>query len=304
MNSKRRRASFAALTGVLVVLLGAVALWGFGQAGSGPQAAPAAAVQPSVDLGSVSWPSVGAGAIGVNDGEVAASTDQAYPMASISKVVTVLMLLEKRPLQPGEQGDSILFTETESQDYLAYQDRGQSATLVPAGTELTEYQMLEGILVGSASNFADMLVARVWGGNGEFAAAAEEFLARQSLVGITMVEPTGIDRRNTATPTALVALGRLALSHPVVAEIVAKRSIDLPGVGAIENTNDLLGDPGVVGIKTGTLEGYSLLSAQDLVDAQGTPVRVFVVVMEQSDDTERYRSARDLLAQAANLLQR
>lgn len=302
MNSNRRRSSFAALPVVLIVLLGAVALWGYGQAWGDPQTKPDAAAHRSVDLSAVSWPAVGAAAIGLNDAEVTASSDQALPMASISKVVTVLMLLEERPLQPGEVGDTIVFTADEARDYLAYRDRGQSALLVPAGTELTQYQMLEGILVGSASNFADMLVDRAWGGNGDFAAAAEAFLARENLAGITMVEPTGIDPRNTATPASLIALGRRALAHPVVAEIVAKPSIDLPGVGYVENTNDLLADPGVVGIKTGTLGGYSLLSAKDLEDDQGAPVRVFVVVLEQSDDEERYRAARHLLDQVSNLL--
>lgn len=302
MNSKRRRSSYAAFPVVLIVLLGAVALWGYGQAWGDPQAEPDASVQRSVDLSAVSWPSAGAAAIGLVDGEVAASSDQALPMASISKVVTVLMLLEERPLRLGEQGDTIVFTAHEDQDYLAYRDRGQSALLVPIGTELTEYQMLEGILVGSASNFADMLVDRVWSGRGDFTAAAEAFLARENLTGITMIEPTGIDPRNTATPASLIDLGRRALAHPVVAEIVAKRSIDLPGVGYVENTNDLLADAGVVGIKTGTLGGYSLLSAKDLGDDQGTPVRVFVVVLEQSDDEERYRAARHLLDQVANLL--
>lgn len=302
MNSRRRRSSYAALPVVLIVLLGAVALWGYGQAWGDPQAKPDAAAHRSVDLGSVSWPTTGAAAIGLIDGEVMASSDRALPMASISKVVTVLMLLEERPLQLGEQGDTIVFTADEDQDYLVYQDRGQSALLVPVGTALTEYQMLEGILVGSASNFADMLVDRVWSGEGDFTAAAEAFLARENLTGITMIEPTGIDPRNTATPASLIALGRRALAHPVVAEIVAKRSIDLPGVGYVENTNDLLADPGVVGIKTGTLSGYSLLSAQDLEDDQGVPVRVFVVVLEQSDDAERYRAARHLLDQVANRL--
>ena len=93
---------------------------------------------------------------------------------------------------------------------------------------------------------------------------------------MTVVEPTGMDSGNAASPSALIPLAQKALANPVIAEIVAKQSVDLPGAGHVENTNGLLADPGVLGLKTGTLDGWNLLSAKDVADRRHdrAPVRV------------------------------
>ncbi len=149
------------------------------------------------------------------------------------------------------------------------------------------------MLLGSACNYADILVTDIWGDDAAYAQAAGEFLAARGLDGISVVEPTGIDPTNTATPSALIELGRQALEDRVIAEIVATSEVELPGAGHVENTNDLLADPGVVGIKTGTLDGSNLLSAKDIVVGDRT-VRVYAVVLSQADDEARFVASRAL----------
>ena len=123
------------------------------------------------------------------------------------------------------------------------------------GGSLTQYQMLQGMLIGSAGNYTDRLVSTIWPNDRVFAAAAKTWLAKHNLAGITVVEPTGIDPANTADPASLIALARVALAEPVIAEIVRTPSVTLPGAGAVVNTNDLLTDPAVIGLKTGSLRG-------------------------------------------------
>lgn len=243
------------------------------------------------------WPSEGQAAVAIADGEIVASSDSPVPMASISKVLTALMVLEERPLEPGEQGGDFWFTEEWDVAYRDYLARGESALKIPVDGMLTQHQLLQGMLIGSACNYADILVTSIWGDEAAFASAATAFVTGNGLEGITMVEPTGIDARNTATPEALIELGRLALENPVIAEIVATPSVDLPGAGFVENTNDLLADPGVVGIKTGTLEGSSLLSAKDVPDEDGGTTRVYAVVLGQPDDDARFTASRALYDQ-------
>ncbi|WP_456285317.1 hypothetical protein M1D46_08780 [Microbacterium sp. JZ70] len=245
----------------------------------------------------IDWPSQGQAAVAIADGDVVASSDAPVPMASISKVVTALMVLEERPLEPGEQGGDYWFTEEWDIAYRDYIARGESALKIPVDGMLTQHQLLQGMLIGSACNYADILLTSIWGDEAAFATAAAAFVSENGLDGITMVEPTGIDTRNTATPEALIELGRLALENPVIAEIVATPSVDLPGAGLVENTNDLLADPGVVGIKTGTLEGSSLLSAKDVPDGDGETTRVYAVVLGQPDDDARFTASRELYAQ-------
>lgn len=271
-----------------------------------PTSAPAAgsgAVAPGVESDAIDWPDHGAAAIAVGDGEVISHSDEVLPMASITKLVTALMVLEERQLQVGDTGVEYHFIEMWVDSYDEYLARGESALKVPAGGVLTEYQLLQGMLIGSACNYADILVSEMWGDDDAFAVAAADFLSRHGLDGITIVEPTGIDPRNTATASALITLGRAAMAHPVIAEIVAIPEVKLPGAGLVENTNNLLGDAGVVGIKTGTLDGSSLLSAKDVRQGDGT-VRVFAVVLSQPDDDARFVTSRALYASVERQLAR
>ncbi|GGH38500.1 hypothetical protein [Microbacterium album] len=299
---RRQRLARSGLFVVLAVALGAgIASFANSAVGSGvgpEQGIEAEVVRqelPSLDADRMPWPAEGSAAVAAGDGPALARSEEAAPMASITKLVTALMVLEERPLAPGEHGPDYHFVERWNNSYAEYTERGESALPVPAGGILTQYQLLQGMLMGSACNYADILVTDIWGGDEAFAAAAAVFLERHGLGGIAIVEPTGIDPRNTARPSSLIALARLALAHPVVAEIVATREVELPGAGLVENTNDLLDDPGVVGVKTGTLDGSSLLSAKDVV-VGGESVRVYVVVLHQLDDDARFAESRALYA--------
>jgi D-alanyl-D-alanine carboxypeptidase (penicillin-binding protein 5/6) len=135
-----------------------------------------------------------------------------------------------------------------------------------------------------------------------YASAANSWLAAHGVPGVTVVEPTGMDPRNTASAGALIPLARKALENPVIAEIVAKQSTLLPGAGTVENTNELLADAGVIGLKTGTLDAWNLLSAKD-VAVGDTTVRLYASVLGQPDDEARLAASRALYAQLEAELQ-
>lgn len=295
---RRRRLARTIVIAVVAVVLvpGAVgitnALLG-GDETPGAVAEVAPETADGLDAALIAWPKRGSAAVAVGNGEVHATADHAVPMASITKLITALMVLDERPLAVGEQGDAYHFITRWNDSYDEYTARGESALRVPAGGALTQYQLLQGMLMGSACNYADILVTEIWGDDAAFAAAAGTFLVENGLDGIVVVEPTGIDPANTATATGLIELGRLAMADPVIAEIVATPAVELPGAGLVENTNELLADPGVAGIKTGTLETSNLLSAKDIATAQGT-VRVYAVALDQPDDAARFSVSRDL----------
>ena len=259
-----------------------------------PVAAPAAAPV---------WPAQGSAAEAVAGipGTLATTADP-DSIASITKVVTALVVLEEMPLAVGEQGPEFRFTSADRSRYWQYLSNGESALNVPAGGSLTEYQMLEGMLVGSANNYADRLAQSLWPSDAVYASAASAWLAGHGVPGVTVYEPTGMDPRNTASPEALVVLAQKALANPVIAEIVAKQSIDLPGAGHVENTNGLLADPGVVGVKTGTLDAWNVLSAKD-VTIGDTTVRLYASVLGQPDDEARLAASRAIYAQLEAELQ-
>ncbi|WP_203137996.1 hypothetical protein [Microbacterium sp. JZ31] len=303
--SRKRRLRLArfGLFIALAVGLGA-GITTFANSAVGPQDAPQAVAEeravaqatlPALDTADIPWPAEGAAAVAVGDGETLTPSDEVHAMASVTKLVTALMVLDAKPLAPGEPGPEFHFVEKWNDSYEEYLARDESALPVPAGGSLTQYQLLQGMLMGSACNYADILVEEIWGDDAAFAAAASEFLPAHGIEDITVVEATGIDPANTATPSALIELGKLALADPVIAEIVATPEIELPGAGLVENTNDLLTDPGVVGIKTGTLDGSNLLSAKDITVGDQT-VRVYAVVLSQADDEARFVESRALYA--------
>jgi len=263
-----------------------------------PTVQAAAITAPSAALSAIEWPEDGSAALGIAGITGAlSSTVDADAIASITKVVTALVVLDAMPLAHGQQGPEFRFTSRDRTTYWNYLRRDESALDVPVGGALTQYQLLQGILIASAGNYADRLASELWPSDAIFAQAAQRWLDRQGLHGITVVEPTGINRGNTATPEALLALAAKAMAHPVIAEIVGTRTAVLPGAGTIENTNDLLTDPAVVGIKTGGLRGhYNLLAAKD-VAVGDTAVRLYAAVLGQPTDALRDGETERLLTE-------
>lgn len=264
----------------------------------------AVGVQTTVaPMSAPAWPGQGAAAVAVEGmPDVLSSADAPESIASITKVVTALLVLDRLPLAPGEQGPTYAFTEADSADYWQYRARGESSLDVPVGGTLTQYQMLQGMLIASANNYAQRLASDLWPSNADFVAAANTYLTDRGITGITIVNPTGIEAGNVATPGALIALAEKALQNPVVAEIVRTPELTLPGAGSFRNGNPLLADPGVIGIKTGTLDAWNLLSAKELAVGTST-VRVYAAVLGQPGPAERDQASRDLLARLTEEVQ-
>lgn len=264
----------------------------------------AAAVKTEIapaEAAALTWPETGSAAVAVEGIGPASSTTERDEIASITKVATVLMILDELPLQPGEQGPSFDFDYGDTLEYWQYRNMDQSALDVPVGGTLTQYQMLQGILLGSANNYTDRLSDEIWGSDWAFSQASKKWLSDHGLSGITLESPSGFSEFNTASPADLTKLGQLAMMNPVVAEIVATRSAELPGAGTVENTNGMLEDAGVVGIKTGTLSHWNLLTAKD-VPVGGTTVRVYASVLGQDDDDTRLAVTRQLFAEVEKSL--
>ncbi len=281
MFRRRRLAVF----GGLAVVLGASVYVPTAAAADIPEAvasvtAPAVEVQPAAVP---DFPDYGRGAIGAVgfEGVLAASGDQGpFPMASITKVVTALVVLEARPLGAGEQGPEIEFTQADVDAYHEVLAQNGSLQPVRAGMVLTQRQAMETMLVPSANNYAISLARWAYGSVDAYLAAARAWLDEHGLEDTVVVDTSGLSSSNTSTPADLVELGKLAVAHPALAEIVALPSSSAPGVGEYSNTNKLLGIGGVDGIKTGTTTqaGACLLFSTDLAVGSSTVTLVGVIL--------------------------
>jgi D-alanyl-D-alanine carboxypeptidase (penicillin-binding protein 5/6) len=203
-------------------------------------------------------------------------------MASISKLITAMVILKTKPLADvSDPGPRLTFDRADHALYDKYYVMGATIAAMPTGSTMTQRDALETMLVASASNYAEAVAGWAFGSNSAFVSAARTWLADNGLTSTTMVEPTGIDPRNTSTPADLIALGKLALANPVIMQIVAMPHLDIPDFEQMPNTNSLLGSYGVTGLKTGTLEasGSDLLFTSTLDVGASEPLTVVGVVM-------------------------
>ncbi|GGE89511.1 D-alanyl-D-alanine carboxypeptidase family protein [Mycetocola zhadangensis] len=266
--------------GVLVLLLAVIGYLAF--AILRPLPATAATLEPtetiSQTVNQIAWPAFGNGAIGaVGFDGVLSSTgaQESTPMASITKTVTALVVLDAMPLAAGESGPDLTLTSADQRIYSEVIAEGGSAAPVAVGSVFTERQLLEAMMLPSANNYSITLANWAYGSVENFLAATKTWLDKNSLSGTHLADSSGLDPNSRSTPADLVRIGQMAIAHPVLSEIVASQSAELPVIGPVKNTNKLLGQAGVVGLKTGTtrVAGACLLFAAELpVGAQTVTV--------------------------------
>lgn len=258
---------------------------------------------PSPEGSSPTFPNYGASAIGALgfDGVLASGgTAAPLPIASISKIVTALVVLDSFPLDIGEDGATIAFGPADVALYDAYRSVGGKVESVHAGLELTQREVLEVMLVSSANNYAESLATWAFGSTTGYVEMAGSWLSEHRLDQTTIVEPTGMSPLNSSSAADLIDIGKLALGNGVVAQIVGTTAADVPSIGAITNSNKLLGIDGIDGIKTGTLDeaGACLLFSADYTVGD-TTVTVVGVVLGGVDHQSVAAAVRSLLGGVA-----
>ncbi|NLP84904.1 D-alanyl-D-alanine carboxypeptidase [Microbacterium sp. CFH 90308] len=293
---RRRRRRGLLITAIVLAVILAASGGYVGWALSAPLSAPVLSSQtpaaPIPFAATIAVPIEGISAVSVAGADeylgadasgvwMSSGTDETRAIASISKLITALVVLDARPLAPGEPGPTITFDKADHDLYDEYYVLGATIAAMPTGSSMSQYDALATMLVPSASNYAEAVASWAFGSQGAFLSAARAWLNAHGLTSTTIVEPTGISARNTSTLGDLLALGKLAAAHPVLAQILGSPSVSVPGLGVMSNTNTLLGTEGVTGLKTGNLgEGtYSLLYTSSLDVGLAEPLSVTGVVL-------------------------
>lgn len=260
---------------------------------SRPLTAAAITVSEASDLtqaaANLDWPSSGRLAIGATgfDGTIAHSGDQGQaPIASISKIITAMVVLEAKPLSGSDSGPNITYTSADVAIYNQVIAEDGSSAPVSDGLVLSERQSLTTMLLPSANNYAISLAIWAYGSQDAFITAANAWLTSEGLSQSHMDEPSGLSPNNVSTPADLVKLGQIADADPVVSSIVSQQSADIPGVGTLANSNTLLGTEGITGIKTGTTDqaGSCLLFSSTFTVGSHTVQLVGVMLGGSSHD--------------------
>jgi D-alanyl-D-alanine carboxypeptidase (penicillin-binding protein 5/6) len=203
-------------------------------------------------------------------------------MASTAKMMTALLVLEDHPLALNEPGPTITVTPADVNTFFAERNQGESVLPVTAGEQLTEYQLLQGLLLPSASNYAQMVATWDLGTVPAFVARMNTRAAALGMNATHYADVSGFSPLSVSIPADLITLGQTAMLQPAFAQIVAQPQATLPVAGVVRNLDTLLGQGGVVGIKTGHTDeaGGCFVMAADLT-IDGIPTRVYGAVMGQ-----------------------
>ncbi|MGV8851368.1 MAG: D-alanyl-D-alanine carboxypeptidase family protein [Rhodoglobus sp.] len=257
---------------------------------------------PELAKPDIVFPAYGASAIAATDrtGVLAhAGSDEALPIASITKIITALVVLDAKPLAADEAGPTITFGQADLDYYYAQQAQYGLVWPVSNGQQLSQRDVMNVTLLASANNYAQSLALWAYGSEEAFVAAAETWLSAHGLDSTTLTEASGIQRSNTSTALELTEIARLAVATPVIAAIVSTPSVDVPGLGTVNNRNQLLGIDGVDGIKTGTLlDDYACLLFSTDVTIGGESKTFVGVVLGGPDHPTIAEAIRSLIVDA------
>ena len=198
---------------------------------------------------------------------LASHARERVPIASITKLMTVLVALEHVPLEE---------LVTVSYDAAAI---GESTVGLRPGEQLTVLDLIKAVLIQSANDAAYALAEHVGGGDVDaFVAMMNEEASVLRLRDTHFERPDGLDTPgHYSTAHDVTALARVVMRIPVVRRTVRMKTDTIAGGRVLYNWNDLLGSfPGVIGVKTGhtSLAGWSEVAA-----ARGSEVTVYATLL-------------------------
>ncbi|MGH9105123.1 MAG: D-alanyl-D-alanine carboxypeptidase family protein [Acidimicrobiales bacterium] len=176
----------------------------------------------------------------------------ARPLASLTKLVTALVILKDHPLALGQSGPALTVTSAEAAEYRADLAQNQSVARVETGERLTELEALEAMLVPSANNVARILARWDSGNMAAFVAKMNAEASALHLAHTHLVGPAGLNPGSVGAAADMVRLAQDVMANPVLARIVGMVQVTLPEAGTVYNYDRALGHDGIIGIKTGS----------------------------------------------------
>lgn len=146
--------------------------------------------------------------INQNTGETiyAKNTNLPTPIASITKVMTAMVLLDAK-----QSPDEVIYVSDEDIDYL----KGTGSRLA-VGSGLTRNDMLQLALMASENRAASSLASNYPGGRYQFVKAMNAKAQELGLINTHFVEPTGLDSENVSTAEDLAKMIQAAYQYPEI----------------------------------------------------------------------------------------
>jgi D-alanyl-D-alanine carboxypeptidase (penicillin-binding protein 5/6) len=231
------------------------------------------------------WPPEGEAAVSVPSigFDMPSAPETPVPIASLTKMMTAYIILHDHPLGLGQNGSTITITQADLDDYDNDTVTDQANAQVNLGEQITERNLLGGMLVHSANDFAGALARWDAGSIPAFVAKMNKTAASLGMTHTHYADASGYDQSSQSTAEDLLKVAAPDMANPVFAYFVKMPSITLPIAGTLSTYTPLLGLQGVLGVKSGfttAAGGCDVLAVKRMV--HGKTVLVITAVTGQT----------------------
>ncbi len=225
-----------------------------------------------------------------NTGKVLAekNADEKMPPASITKIMTMLLLAEKLDL--GEVSMDDMVTTSKHANSM-----GGSQVWLDVGEQMSIEDLLKATAINSANDAAVAISEHIAGSEEQFVELMNQKAAELGMTGSNFCNASGLDADgHLSTARDIAIMGRELIKHPLIIKYTSKYMDDLRnGKTELVNTNKMVRFyEGCNGLKTGTtdLAGSCLCAT-----ATRKEMTLIAVSMGSETSKDRFDSCRSLL---------
>jgi len=173
------------------------------------------------------------------------------PIASLTKLMTAYLVLKEHPLRPGQSGPVLTISARAVARYERDVAEDQSSVRVALGERLSEYQLLQALLVRSANNIANFLGEWVAGSLPAFVSRMNQTAAMLGMTQTHYADASGFDPASVSTAHDVAIIAAADMRNPVFRTLVDEHDVTLPLIGTRRNIVRRIGTGPVVGVKSG-----------------------------------------------------
>ena len=224
-------------------------------------------------------------------GEVlyAQNPDEKLPIASVTKIMTLLLTMEALEKGVIKPEDHVPISENAA-------SMGGSQVFLEPGEEISVNDVLKAVFVSSANDGAVALAEMISGTVDGFVAAMNDKAKALGMHNTTFCNPTGLDDGETGLSTArdVALMSKALLSYNNIYDYTTIWIDSIRGGQfGLSNTNKLIRFyPGATGLKTGsTAKAKFCVSAS----AERNGLKLCAVVLAGETSAERFSAAKTML---------
>lgn len=237
--------------------------------------APAAGSVPAL-----AWPTQGSAALLIPSLGIEKSwNDHVVPIASLTKMMTAYVTLKALPLGVGEMGPCLTVGASDVALYQQMASESESSAEVVLGERLCEFQLLDGLLVHSAGNYAVLLATLVSGSSSTFIDRMNATASSLGLGATHYVDESGFSAQSVSTALDQARLASLLMASPLVRSIVIQTEVTLPVAGTLGTFTPYVGIDHVIGVKSGRTDAAGGCDVMAMTFVQGGQTRVIYAVV-------------------------